>query len=382
MNIIFLDCTQNYSYRFSAGNTKIKFLAKGLTELENLCTIHNGIIGYSKIKRTTFKKEDNIGNIITYPKRCTQLVSWILNLPALIKDLKKLHISNTQNWIILEAPDFHIFCIYVLLSRIFKYKIAVISHEWLPTIQSTHPIRKPLIKLYTKKFGYMVDCILPISEFIIKHIQHFKKPYLKIPVIAEYDNLSTKEITKQDFFLYCVYAAYTRVIFKIIDAYSIFHNNNNKTKLKLILSGSPQQIAIIQNYIRQKDLNSSIDILHNIPYNQLFKLYQEALGLIIPLDPNSIQDHARFSQKIAEYLSSRTPLISNNVGEIKYYFKDKQNIILCEYSVEGFVHAFNWVINNPIKAKRIGLSGYQMGSEQFNYQIICKKLNIFLKSFN
>ena len=226
----------------------------------------------------------------------------------------------------------------------------------------------------------MVDCILPISEFIIEHIQHFKKPYLKIPIIAEYDDLSIKNIIKRDFFLYCVYAAYTRVIYKIIDAFSLFHENEKKIKLILILSGTSQQISIIQNYIHQKGLEDSIDILHNIPYHQLFRLYQEALGLIIPLDPNSIQDHARFSQKIAEYLSSGTPIISNNVGEIKYYFKDKQNIILCEYSTKGFAQVFSWIKNNPTKAKEIGISGYLTGLKQFNYKIICEKFNVFLKS--
>jgi len=382
MNIIFLNCTQNYGYKFSAGNTKVEFLAKGLTEQDNSCTIHNGIIGYTKIKHRILKKEDKIGNIITYPRKCTQLFSWILNLPMLIKDLKKLHNPHTQNWIILEAPDFHIFCLYVILARIFEYKIAVISHEWLPTIKSTHPIRKPFIKLYTKTFGHMVDCILPISEFIIEHIQHFKKPYLKIPIIAEYDDLCIKDIIKRDFFLYCVYAAYTRVIYKVIDAFSLFHKENKKIKLILILSGTSRQISIIQDYIQQKGLKDSIDILHNIPYHQLFNLYREALGLIIPLDPSSIQDHARFSQKIAEYLSSGTPLISNNVGEIKHYFKNKQNIILCEFSVEGFAQGFSWIKNNPTRAKEIGLSGYSTGSKHFNYQIVCKKLNTFLKSLN
>ena len=45
MNIIFLDCTQNYGFQFSAANTKTELLAKGLAFAGNNCIIHNGLTG-------------------------------------------------------------------------------------------------------------------------------------------------------------------------------------------------------------------------------------------------------------------------------------------------------------------------------------------------
>ena len=72
----------------------------------------------------------------------------------------------------------------------------------------------------------MVDGILPISEYIINKIRHFNKPYIKVPVLADFDesdNLEAEQrcAEEKSFFLYCVYAAYTRVIYFIIDAYAI-----------------------------------------------------------------------------------------------------------------------------------------------------------------
>ena len=112
----------------------------------------------------------------------------------------------------------------------------------------------------------------------------------------------------------------------------------------------------------------------------LMDLYANALALIIPLDPGNIQDEARFSQKIAEYLSSGSPIISNNVGEIRYYFKDKENIILCDYDIDGFVEVFKWVTRNPDKAKQIGVNGLNLKKKEFDYRELGDRLHKFMQS--
>lgn len=382
-NIIFLGCTQNYGYQFSAANTKIEFLAKGLRELEDQCIIHNGITGTTQTYKKEIKQNPEIGLIITYPQKGNRFISWLFNLPQLFKDLKSYYKKECSNYIILEAPDYHIYLLYIILARLLRYKIAVISHEWLPTVSTTHPIRKPATFLYAYTFGYFADAILPISEYIIKKIQHFQKPYIKIPITAKFNLNTHEEKTKEKYFLYCVYAAYSRVIFKIIDAYSVYETSSeiNDIKLVLVLSGSKEQISIIQNYIKHKNQQKNIEIKNKIPYSTLLNLYSNAQSLIIPLNPNNEQDEARFSQKIAEYLSSCSPIISNNVGEIKYYFKDKKDIILCDYSVNGFVNAFKWVTSHPEEAKQIGINGFNLGKKEFDYKILSKKLHDFFQGY-
>ncbi len=379
-NIIFLGCTQNYGYQFSAANTKVEFLAKGLKEQGDICTIHNGIIGTSIIKSNEIKSIDKVGTVITYHKKGNQLTSWIFNLPKLAKDLKSNKKSTYNNFIILESPDYHIFLLYVLLAHLLRFKILIIAHEWGPTILSTHPLRKPSVYLFSKTFGYFVDGILPISEFIIQKIQHFKRPYIKIPITAEYNSISIrKNSVGEKYFLYCVYAAYKRVIFRIIDAYVKYSTDvKTDTKLILVLSGNDEQISTIKDYIKQVGKERNIYIKNKVPFIELMDLYANALALIIPLDPNSLQDEARFSQKIAEYLSSGSPIISNNVGEIKYYFEDKKNIILCDYSADGFMDAFKWVTHNPDKAKRIGINGFNLGKINFDYRELGDKLHNFM----
>lgn len=380
-NIIFLGCTQDYGFQFSAANTKINFLAKGLKELEDCCIIHNGVIGTHKISQRKIKTDPKIGTIITYPKKWNQLISWIFNIPQLFKDLKVYHRKDCKNYVILEAPDYHIYLLYILIARILKYKIVVISHEWTTTITTTHILRKPSVNLYAATFGYFTDAILPISEYIIKKIQHFKRPYIKIPITAEFNQLNSKKTNLEKYFLYCVYAAYTRVIFQIINAFTKYktESTSNDSKLILVLSGDQEHILAIQNYINTNELQKDIEVKSKIPYSTLLDLYSNAQALIIPLDPNNEQDEARFSQKTAEYLSSGSPIISNNVGEIKHYFTDKKNIILCNYDVNGFIDAFKWVSNHPTEAKQIGINGFYLGKKEFDYRVLAQRLHNFLE---
>lgn len=382
MNIIFLDCTQNYGHQFSATNSKTRFMIKGLKAQGDSCTIINSINGMAGIQKTETITDSEVGEVITYPCKRNKIINWLFNIKPLYHDLKIHRQKDKKNFIILEFPYFHIYIIYILLARLLNYKIITISHEWGSTFKSTKFIRKISIGLYTKTFGYMVDGILPISEYIIERIKHFHKPYIKVPIMADF-NVLTKTSSnhigheKEPYFLYCVYAGYKREIIPIIDSYRTYKEKGGKCHLLLILSGTSTQINTIQNYINEINETEYISIKTKIPNSELWHLYSNAVGLIIPLNPNYEQDKARFSQKIAEYLSSGSPIISNNVGEIKYYFTDKENIILCDYP-NGFSDAFAWITKNPLLSKEIGYKGYELGISNFDYQVIGKRLHNFL----
>ncbi|OUN99902.1 glycosyltransferase [Bacteroides clarus] len=379
-NIIFLDCTSNYPYQFSATNTKVEFMAKGLNESGCFCTIHNGIIGYSAIKERICINIEELGKVITYPRKGNQLISWLFNIKQLYKDLKKAHNKKQKNIIILEFPDYHIYLLYIFIAKRLGYKTITISHEWGLTISSIHILRKPFVWLYSKTFGFLTDGILPISEYIVQKTSHFHTPSMKLPIIADFTKVPQTSNSKKSFFLYCVYAAYKRVITDIIDAYSIFLAKGGQHQLVLVLAGNEMQIQVIRQYIYNKKIETKILIKSKVPYKELIALYHQAAALIIPLNPYHEQDKARFSQKIAEYLSSGSPIISNYVGEIKYYFKNKKNIILCDYSIQGFVAALEWVSKHPKEAQNIGYNGYLLGKNEFNYQTFGRKLHSFINS--
>lgn len=378
LNVVFLDCTSGYGYSFSAVNTKTEFMVLGLKNHGVYCTVINSVVGINEVRQRTVLN-NGVCNIISYPKKGNQIVSWLKNVDALKTDLKQLYHQESANVIILESPDYHIYRLYCYYSHKYGYKIATISHEWSPTVRGIHPLRRPFKNLYTRTFGFYSDAILPISEYIIDKINHFNKPYLKVPVLASFDEEPAGEGTAKDYFLYCVYAAYTRVIIPVIEAYMEYLKSaNGDYKLILVLGGSDAQVGVVADYLSQQEYGKSVSIRRKVPYGELMGLYRNAAGLIIPLDPDSEQDYARFSQKIAEYASSASPIISCRVGEINYYFKDKESAILCNYGKEGFINAFLWIADHPVEAERIGRNGFEVGKRYFNYKTVGERLSNFL----
>lgn len=380
MNIIFLDCTQNYSYQFSAANTKIELLARGLTLVGNDCVIHNGIFGYKGIAEREEKDLNQIGKVISYPLPKYPNICLFRNLPALIKDLKAIISPDEKNIMVLAAPYIHIYFLYMFIGKKYGYKIVTISHEWLPAIKRKYWIQNVLSYVYSKTFAWGIHAILPISHYIWEKVKHFKKPMLLTPILADYPD-STLSKEKENKFVYCVYVYYNRVITMIIDSYKRYLSfSRNPYRLVLVLSGPETLIERIKKYIVGADLQGHIDIKSSLPYSELYYEYLTASALLIPLDPDSEQDNARFSQKIAEYLSTGTPVISCKVGEIPYYFEDRKNMIFADYTIEGFADSMLWVQNNVSEARSIGNAGFQTGVKFFDYKLFGNKLHEFLQN--
>lgn len=383
MNIVFLGCTQGYGYNFSAANTKTELLARGLYEQGCSCVVVNSVVG-QKLLFNQDRIKKPFCNVYSFKEHGNQFVSWLFNAIPLLKLLKAAK-KKDDNVLVLEFPDYHLFLLYVFFGRLLRYRIVVISHEWGPTVKGIHTLRKPSTWLYSKTFGYFVDGILPISEYIIEKTRHFNKPYIKVPVLADFDMQTSgteKNHDATDFFLYCVYAAYTRVIFKVIDAFAMSKANADfEDKLILVLAGSDVQVKNVSDYIVAKKMEHDILIKRKLPYNELLRLYSDALALIIPLDPNCEQDKARFSQKIAEYTSSKTPIVTNWVGEIPHYFHQGKDVLIAhDFSEKGFSDVFLWCLSHKKKLSDIGYRGYQVGKENFDYKIMGKKLFKFFKT--
>ena len=380
LNVVFLDTTNFYGYNYSAANSKTEFIARGLVKCGDICNIINSVNGYNALEKREIKHVEGVGNVFTYPRKGSRLFCWIKNIPLLKQDIKELYRLDCYNWVVLLSPDIHIYWLYMRIARKYSYKIAVISHEWLPTVNTTHPIKRPFSLFYANTFGYGVDCILPISEYIINKIKRFGKPYIKLPALAEFKEDVLKKDTKRvPQFVYCVYAAYLRAIIPIIDAYSKYvESAPNPHKLILVLGGTDAQVKPVSDYILNKCLSGNIVVKRKLPYSELNRLYETSRALIIPLDPKSEQDAARFSQKIAEYVSTGTPILSCDVGEVSFYFKDKENAIFSDYSIEGFASSFKWIANNVEEIEHIGKNGFKVGQKNFDYKICGKRLHDFL----
>ena len=381
MNIIFLSTTFNYPFAFSANNTKTELLARGMKEQGHKVSIVSGILGernFNEIKKglTT----DDIEYVLL-PRRGNYIQTIKTNLKYLNEYLNIKFSYSEKNIIIMDFNQYPIFLIHTILARHNHYKVLSLLTEW-PLSFHWSLIKKIDAFIYLNTFGWFVDGILPISESIKNKIRKFKKPILKIPILSDFSHTcNTISQKEKNYFAFCSSARYVRIIAFIIQTYIIF-NKEHTEKLFLVLYGSDEDIFKISQIISENKLNEQIIIKSKLSPDDLHALYANALGLLIPLDPNNEQDKYRFSQKMAEYLSSKTPIITTAVGEAALYFKPENCYILNEYTPEAYAKVMSDIASNKVKSQMIGENGYEMGKKEFNYKIFGEKLSNFINNLN
>lgn len=161
-----------------------------------------------------------------------------------------------------------------------------------------------------------------------------------------------------------------------MNSYGQYKGNS---KLVLIINGSQENLDELSNKIHSLPNSSNVELLSKLPYEQLFKLFSGARLLLIPLKQNDIPEVARFSQKTAEYLSTARPILTTNVGEMKYYFRDKVNALVIDYDIEQLADCFHWCDNNLKCLDEIGLKGFKFAKDNFDVHIITQRFIEFLK---
>lgn len=88
--------------------------------------------------------------------------------------------------------------------------------------------------------------------------------------------------------------------------------------------------------------------------------------LLIPL-PETNKSRARFPQKIANFCLTGNPIITTNVREIQYYFKDKESILVANsYNIKGCSEKINFVFENLKYSKLIGNHGRESAIKNYN----------------
>jgi glycosyltransferase involved in cell wall biosynthesis len=315
-------------------------------------------------------------------KRLLRLIGFLNECLFLFSYNNKVGIDAA---ILLTNGSFPRLLIYRFLSLILRFKLILIYHEF----RSDFEFRKKQLRfrfndiLFDKYFPFLVDAVMPISEFLIKHVNDISKskPILKVPPLVDYQLFYQTNNNAEPYFLYCGSASFVEAIDFIIKA---FENTSNKGafQLYLIINGNYKQLKKINEKIESSSKKAFIKVFTDVEFKDLLLLYQNAKALLIPLKPD-VRDAARFPQKIAEYCASGNPIISTNFGEVKHYFKDGQSALIAkDYEEIMYAQKMDFVILNPEKAKEIGLSGKLIGFENFHYKNYIEKMRSFLHNLS
>jgi glycosyltransferase involved in cell wall biosynthesis len=300
--------------------------------------------------------------------------------------LKRMKKKDGYFYAILSTRQFGSVLYYVLLSRLFRFKTVLNYVEYYTAFkkgkfQFSQKINDRLFDRYAPR---MVNGVLPISEFLIQHIEKVApgRKYLKLPGLTDFDKYeNVRLIESEPYFLFCGSASYKEIIFFVIDSFFLL-KNNTACSLYLVVSGRESEILEVKNFVSKQNNPEAVKFFSGVAENTLYSLYKNAKALLIPLRP-TFQDAARFPHKTGEYLASGNPVISTNYGEMKYYFEDGVDMLLADnYDEKQYAEKMQFIIDAPGEAAAIGLRGKCKAYELFDCKKRAPVLNEFFTSLS
>ena len=313
-------------------------------------------------------------------RNLNKMSGYVGELKFLFNKRKKIDSAILYSSYFLEYPY------YFLLSRIFRFKLLIQYVEMFSVIPGRNTFfTKVNDKLIDKYICSFCDGIIAISSYLEIHIKQLapSKPLIKIPANNDFEKMYTfPDLYAGNYLMYCGTIYYEEVIEFIIKIFIRLKEENIYTgNLLLVISGDQDQNwERLMCFVKKTAFIKDITIKSNITHDKLMQLYKAADILIIPLR-NTIQDIARFPHKIGEYTASKRPILSTNIGELKSYFKDGESAILVdEYSIDAYYKRLSEVLPQKDLLTEIGLEGYKIGIDNFNYKTQGVKLFEFINT--
>lgn len=311
-------------------------------------------------------------------KGVSTLFRYVLSLLKEPFAIIKSHKKEKIDWLHLYTGHYIDFLMYRLIAKLIGAKIV---YEYVE-----YRSEKPAIGLYHKINNYLCDfhgaklwdsCIA-ISNYL-KDVALKVNPKLsviKVTPIGDFDLFDTNnEVVdiKDDYVMFCGHAGYFDVVKFIIDSFNA-SEICKINKLLLVLGGNSEQVERVQKY------DNNCIIKSKLPYDELIALYKHAFALMIPLR-DTVEDVARFPNKICEYTAAHGLIITTSNGEMQYYFKNGENAIMAdECTVSAISHRLDEVARGNYDINKIRENAYQTGVENFSMEAYKESLYAFLNT--
>ncbi len=126
---------------------------------------------------------------------------------------------------------------------------------------------------------------------------------------------------------------------------------------------------------------SNITVVGTVPYQQVHLYLSAADSLILPMD-NSPIEKARFPMRFGEYLTSGRPLISNAVGDVRYFIKKYQ----CGYLTKpddyvGLGKAMMASVKPTERNRKYSSNSLKLAKTELNWATIGEKVNTIITKY-
>lgn len=294
--------------------------------------------------------------------------------------IRRLNKEKKIDWVNIYTQYFGIFMLYYFYSKIFGYKTILHYVEFRSKFIKRSFFFRINDLLFDKIAVLLCDVIIPISTTLDSYVKSINPgaKTLIIPPICDFNYFASveTELSDKKYFVFCSSISYEEVILFVIQSYLKLKDNEH-VDLHLVINGKIEN-QTINNLILEN--NKKIFLFSNLSYEKLIAKYKASLAALIPLR-NTVQDCARFPQKICEFLASNRPIITTPYGEINNYFtSEKDAIIAKEFDTQSYSEQMEWAITHSEELEKITRNSYFIGIQHFNIESYSSKINNILSN--
>lgn len=317
--------------------------------------------------------------------RLGRLLTIAMDYPREFRNIIKYNQLHNIDCIHVYSGHLLEFVFYRLLAKIINAKTVYQYVEFRSVVKRNglyHKLNGMLCDKYLFRF---FDGIIPISSFLEKHTKRCAPnlPTVKIPPLCDFDffdyvsqNMSPS-YDSQKFVLFCGSAGYSETIRLIIDAYNLSKCDSNNIRLVLVTKGTS---AEMNNVSSLSEGNTNIEIKSDLPYTELVELYHRAFVSMIPLR-STVQDTARFPNKIGEYCAAKSVILTTRVGDIPQCFHDKESALIADdCTPDNLAQLIDWAVENPDALITIRNNCYTLGKKMFDIHSYETQMRNFLET--
>lgn len=319
-----------------------------------------------------FERENNLadGGILPNLKRNPFLFFQIppfilLEIIAAIKIVKKEKIEVIHaHWII---PQGFVAMIMKLLFNV-NYIVTSLGGDMFPFKTKN----KPLLWLY-EKIITKASFVTTVNQFFLQEldkINNKKTHYIPNGIDITKFKCALK-IKKKKNILFVGRLVEKKGITYLIEALARL---DDKLYHQLLIVGDGPLRNYLGKEVKKLHLENKVFFLGSLPYNQLLKLYQENMFIVVPSITTKGGDMEGFPTVYLDAMASGCPIIASRIEGIKTMIKDNENGIVVEQkNPNALAKAMYLLISNDRLRNSITRKALKEVKEKYSLDIVSEQ---------
>ena len=293
----------------------------------------------------------------------------LAELIAAIKLIKKEKITLIHaGWMIPQGLT------ALILNRLYKikYLVTIFGGDMFP-FKTNNQIWLWLYKLIIKKASFVTTVNQAFLTYLNK-IDNQKMVY--IPNMVKIDKLKPKSRTKNILFV-------GRLVEKkgLIYLLEALTKIDNKQYQKLLVVGDGPLKNQLEQQATEFNLRSKIQFLGQINFNQLVKLYQESLMIVVPSITPKGGDVEGFPTVYVDSMANNCPVITTEIEGIESMIKNRQTGLIVEQkNPQALADAISLLINDQNLRNALTKNAFKTAKQKYSSEVVSNQYLKLIKN--